>query len=38
MGMEVIKLGGEVVKDSLVIKNMEVVAWTDMSARLVVIP
>ena len=38
MGMEVIKQGGEVVKDSLVIKDMEVVGGTGMSARLVVIP
>ena len=38
MGIEVIKPGGEVVKDSLVIKNMEVVGRTGMSARLVVIP
>ena len=35
---EVIKPGGEVERDSLVIKSMEVVGRTGMSARLVVIP
>ena len=38
MGMEVIKQGGEVVKDSLVIRGMMMVGGTGMSARLVVIP
>ena len=38
MGFEVIKPGGEVVRDSLVIKSMEVGGGSGMSARLVVFP
>ena len=38
MGMVVIKPGGDVLKDSLVIKNMEIVGGMSMSARLVMIP
>ena len=38
MGMDVMKHVGEVVKESLVIKNMEVVGGNGMSARFVVIP
>ena len=38
MGFEVIKPCGEVVRDSLVIKSMEVREGTGMSARLVVFP
>ena len=38
MGMEVIKQGGEVVKDTLVIRDMVMGGGTGMTARLVVIP
>ena len=38
MGFEVMKPGGEMVRDSLLIKNMEVGGGARMSDRLVVLP